>query len=485
MTVGTASRVRWNSLFSLLSQFIRLGTNMIMFMGIARFYGVEEFGQFTTAHTYTSLFFIFADFGFDLMLTTEIARNRENASVILQQYLPFKLLFSLSALILLISLAFFSNHSTETKVLIYIFSLGIVGNAFSNYFFSFMRGLEELQHEAKISFFQNSVLLMLLFILGVFNVKVVYFAFAFVLSRFLGFGMMLRIIKKILNNFSLKFTFFGWRRILKCSLPYGIHLIFGVLFFQIDTILLSWWSGDRAVGIYQSVFKLIALTLIIPDVLISALLPTLTRYFSEESEKWKVYGKFLIKILIYISLPISLLFFTYPEQIIQLLYGENNYNEAIILLKIFSFVVFIRFFVETYALILTTTQQQFKRMKIVVFATIINILMNIYTIPKFGVQGAAIASLITNMVTGVLYIWTVNSSTLKFYHSLDYRMISSIFITGIFALLLTQLFPQSVLYGGLFILLFYTIYYYFIGLTLNERSLVFKITESKKIELIK
>ena len=51
--MNLAQRIGSNSFFSILTQFIRLLANAVLFIGIARVYGVEAFGQFTTAHTYT------------------------------------------------------------------------------------------------------------------------------------------------------------------------------------------------------------------------------------------------------------------------------------------------------------------------------------------------------------------------------------------------------------------------------------------------
>ncbi len=39
----------------------------------------KSFGSFTTAYTLTMVFLLLGDFGFNLLITTEIARNLDNA----------------------------------------------------------------------------------------------------------------------------------------------------------------------------------------------------------------------------------------------------------------------------------------------------------------------------------------------------------------------------------------------------------------------
>jgi len=94
-----ASRIRNNSVFSFLSISSRLVANVVVFWIIARVYGPELFGQFTFAQTLATIFILFADFGFDILLTNEIARDRDKAKALFQQFFSLKLIFSLVALI--------------------------------------------------------------------------------------------------------------------------------------------------------------------------------------------------------------------------------------------------------------------------------------------------------------------------------------------------------------------------------------------------
>src|SRR5882762_8439858 len=109
------SRIHWNSLYSFLSQAIRLLTNFLMFVGIARFYGAEAFGQFTTAHTFSTIFIIFADFGFDSLLTTEIARNRDHAAELAQRYFSLKIICAVGASVAMTIFPLVKSFSSETR----------------------------------------------------------------------------------------------------------------------------------------------------------------------------------------------------------------------------------------------------------------------------------------------------------------------------------------------------------------------------------
>jgi O-antigen/teichoic acid export membrane protein len=105
-----------------------------------------------------------------------------------------------------------------------------------------------------------------------------------------------------------------------------------------------------------------------------------------------------------IGLPVALTLFVYAEQIITLVYGVKGFAEAIPILRVFGLVVFFRFAAETFAVMLTTSKRQDVRLAVVVAATLVNYLLNLYLIPRDGPMGAAYASLITSMLVGLGYV---------------------------------------------------------------------------------
>ncbi len=470
---SNANQVRRNSFFSLLSSVIRLGTNFLLFVGIARFYGAETFGQFTTAHTFSIMFTLFADFGFDTLLATEISRNREQSAKLAQQYLSIKLVFCTLATVAMLFIPSFKAFSEEASLLIYIFSFYVFFSSMNNYFFALFKGYEELHHETRISFVINIFLLVLLGILGAIHVSIMIIAIIFVASRVLGLFIAIISANKVVKGFSFQLDFSGRKQIMPQITVFGLHYLFGNLFFQLDTILLSLWKGDHEVGVYQSVFKLVALSLVLSDVAVSALLPTLSRLHAEHREQWHRLGSLLSRTLLFIAIPIVLLMLIYADQIIHLLYGNQTFLEAVPLLRIFAFIVLTRYIVETYALLLTTSRRQTARMLIVVSATILNFFLNMYFIPKYGVYGAAMVSLATNIFVGILYI--LNNSKIFFELFLNIKLMVPGIITLILAICLWPIKTNlPILYAPL-IIFGLGLVIYNMGYTIEERKMIFNL----------
>ena len=463
-------RIRRNTLFSLLSISSRLIANVILFWILARYYGPTIFGQFTFAHTLSFIFIIIADFGFDVLLTNEIARDRNRAVQIFQQFFSLKLLFTLLSLSGMWLFAFLAKLTSESRIMILIFSVYMLFTTLTNFLHALYRGFERLEYETKVSLFVNVSLLILTVVLIIIKAHIILIAGAFVFTRVLGFVKGIRYSFRLLKNISFKLTFSGFNRVRNKVFVYGFHLVFNYLLFQLDTVLLALWKGNYEVGIYQSVIKLVLIPLVIPDILTNTLTPTLVRFNSENQIKWIKLGNVMNKFLFITALPISIIFLIYPEQIINLIYGHNNYLEAIPILQMFSIVLFTRFNFEALSLMLTTADKQHIRMKVVIIATIINFILNYFLIPWKGAYGASISALITNLFVFITYFF-VNSPHL-FNWIFNLKTINVFIISLAFISLLWHFGSFTVLIMAPTILFIFIIIGYFYFFSKDEKKLI-------------
>ncbi len=457
-----------NSLFILFSQIIRLVTVLLISVGIARLYGPETFGQFSIAFTIANICLIIADFGFDVLLTTEISKNRDIAFLLCRKYFSIKIIFTAISFLIMISIPIFQTFSENSRTLIYVLTLYVVFSTITNFFYAVFRGFEKFEYETKISFISNLTLLIFLGIFGFMKTPLVQLMLIFIVARFLG--VVLSVIKSnsLVGSSIIKIDFSGWKGVINQILVFGIHFIFGNLFFQLDTVLLGIWKGDHAAGIYRSAFNLMILILLIPDILISTFLPLLSRLHLENIEKWKSLNRLLYKILLFVSLPIALILFFSSEQIITIIYGKELYNEAVPILKIFSFIIIIRFVVEPYALLMTTSKRQHIRMIIVIIATIVSFSLNYFIIPEYGIMGAALVSLGINFMAGAGYIIAGKYDSVKWF--VEVRVISVIISVIVLAFLLNYFHAQIIFLSVSLIIYLFIVY--FIGLTNKDKKMI-------------
>jgi O-antigen/teichoic acid export membrane protein len=375
-----------------------------MFIGIARFYGPAVFGSFSAAYILASIFVVVADFGFDNLLTIEVARRPDDVAEPVREYFSIKLLFCLFGLAAIWSLPLVERLSPVTELLLFLLSVSIIFTSLTNFFFALFKGIEQFQHEFKITSIVNVVLLAALVLIGVFKLSFFLVGLAYVVSR--GLGLLLAVFKaqKTLQLSPFYFTLKGWSKRWQRILTFGFSLLFGNLFFQLITPMLVFFKGDYDAGIYESVFKLVAVISLISDIGVNAILPTLSRFHIENFDRWITLNRLFNRTLFLVSLPIAWVFLVYPRQIIDLLYGVDKFGDAVAIMRIAAVVILVRFASETYGLMLTTSDRQKIRMRITLAGTVLSVLFCWYFIPRYGSFGAGIAALGVNACVGLGYM---------------------------------------------------------------------------------
>jgi O-antigen/teichoic acid export membrane protein len=403
--MSDALGVRRNSALSLGSAVARLTATMVLFVGIARTYGAEAFGQFTFAHTYLTLFYLLADFGFDVFLVAELPRRRGREREVFTSVLLMKLALAAAATVLMAALALTSGVSTTARWVLLLLGLSVIPNAAQSVCFALLRSHEQFQHELAATILQNAGLLLALAVLALLGAPIVAVAAAFAASKYLGLAFIAPRVLRLLPAARLreaKGTLM--REVWLTGLPYGVHLVFGTLYFQLDTLLLGYMQGEEPVGQYQAAMKLLVFLLVIPDVAVQGLLPLLARLFVGDPARWKRIALLAAKSLAFLGLPPALAFIVCGEDIIRLVYGAGGFDPAAGLMPLLGIVLASRFAAEIFALMLTTSGHQTARMVIVLILTAVNLLGNLVLIPRAGILGAASVSVVTNLLAGGLYV---------------------------------------------------------------------------------
>ncbi len=402
--MSLASSIRRNSLFSLLTHFIRLFANFFVFIGIARLYGAEAFGQFTAAHTLSIMFLLLADYGFDTLLVTEIAHNKNKAQQIIHRFFSMKILLATFATALMIVVTSVEPVSNTTRTLMYLFSMNVLFSSLINFFFYLFRSYEEFYQETKISFIMNAFLLVTVIVFGLLHVSILIIATIFIGTRLLGAVIAVISTRNKFNWDTFHFSIVSKQEFLRINI-FGLYGIFGTILFSIDTILISVLQNDYQVGLYQSVIKIASLGLLLSDILVYSILPSLTQYFSNDNAKWYRLAKYSHRYLVLVGTFISFFMIVFPTDMINLIYGVNRYDAAVPIMRIFGCVIAVRYYSEAGGLILTSSHCQLNRLIVVIIATIFNFTANILTIPVYGIHGASIIALITNLFVGIGYLF--------------------------------------------------------------------------------
>jgi len=200
----------------------------------------------------------------------------------------------------------------------------------------------------------------------------------------------------------ISFNFSFFKSILILSLPFALYGIFQRLYTYLDSVLLSFFSGDYYVGVYQIAFKIIYALQFLPMAFVASLYPAMSYYWLNNREQLKIAFKRSMDYLFMISIPISVAIFLLAEDIIMIF--KDGYEGAVWPLKI-SILALVFIFVNfPVGSLLNACDRQSKNTRNMLICLISAVILNILLIPKFNAMGAAAVVLISNLLMFVLGI---------------------------------------------------------------------------------
>ena len=170
---------------------------------------------------------------------------------------------------------------------------------------------------------------------------------------------------------------------------------------QTDTIMLGIMRSEAEVGIYSIAFKLAMMTMLIFTAVNSMAAPKFSQFYhSGKMEELKQVAQKSTKLIFWINLPIFIIY-VFLGQFILNLYGSEftmGYYPLIFLAMgqlILAMVGSVGHFLN-----MTGHQNVFKN--IIIIGGVLNIVLNIILIPNYGINGAAIASMISNAAWSIM-----------------------------------------------------------------------------------
>jgi len=284
---------------------------------------------------------------------------------------------------------------------IYLIALSVLINSFSQIFYSVFQSYEKMEFLAIGGVLSSILLLSITLIAIYYKFDVVFFAFIYLLVSIivLVFNMTICFWKFILPRMEIDLNF--WKFVLLESIFFVLTGVFTQIYFNIDSVMLSLMISNVAVGFYTAAYKLIFILLSIPSVLIISLFPVMSKHFQSAQNILKLEYEKIFKFLFILSLFLFIFGFIFADKIILIIYG-SNYIPSISALQILIFVLPIIFLTYLFGTLLGAINKQ--RFVAIVTGTsaVLNIILNLFLIPKFSYFGASFATVITEIAVFIL-----------------------------------------------------------------------------------
>lgn len=409
------------SSIALIFKFFSVILGYVFFYVLAKKYGAIGLGIFNTCFTVLILTSVIAKIGLDTALVKYIAEfvatNKKN-HVSKLYFISFFLIIITGAIAGVI-IYFFSDQLSnlffegiEHSNLFKIIGYTIIPFAITQLNAEYFRGFKRI---TAYSGLQNGTIYLVILILILFLShptqpveNVIYFLLF--TSTFLMLGSSFFVLKKNLKLLSLKEKNgfgIGKRKLISVSVPMLFSNSLFLVMNWTDTLMLSGFHGEDAVGIYNIALKIASLNTIALIAINSIASPKFSEiYSSEGNRRFRRIVQQTTLLTCLISLPIFIVILLFPESVLRI-FGQEFVvgKSALIILSIGQLV---SAFSGSTMIVLNMTGREKAGRNILTVTVVLNIIINYLLIPRYGILGAAIATMSSTIfwnLISVIYIY--------------------------------------------------------------------------------
>ncbi len=383
--------------------------SFILVIYIARTLGAAEYGKFTFALAFVSLFGVLSDLGISQIIVREFAGGKKRLKEF-YSILSLKLLLSSGMLILILIGSFFITSDPVIQKIILIVALYLLINSvFIGLSYSFFQARQKMEYQA-----MGEILVALATIICVFLIISNFptaksLSYAYLLASLISLVFIAIFFHFKVLPLKISWDKSIWKKFLSMSWPLAFVSLFGALYGYIDSVMLGFWGQITETGWYNAAYKVTRTSSMFTGMIAASIFPALSESFKRSKEKLQNIWNFQMELMIILAIPMVIGGITLAPKIIDFMYGPD-FNPSIFAFQILIIMEGIALLYAAFYSILVVSHHQ-RKVFFAVFGGIIgNIIFNLILIPKYSLYGAAMATVVTQSIIFLLLF----KFTLKF-----------------------------------------------------------------------
>lgn len=404
-----------NSGWLLGDRLVRMAVGVFINVWIARYLGPEQFGLWSYCISFAGLFVVFSNLGLDTIIVRELIRTPENEAKILGTAFFMKFVAGITTFLLtLFAISLVRNGDGLTLWLVGFYSGGYIFQSLfviDSYFQS--------RVESRYTVISSGVA----FVLGVIAKIILLLmhaplvALAAVGLGEMAFTTLFFVIAYRANQRQISLWTYQHqlaRELLTYSWPMILSGVSIMIFLRMDQIMIGSMLGDREVGIFAAAARMSELSFFVPMVIIASATSSIIQAKTQGGGVYLLRLQKLMDLTALLSLSVAILMTFFSGLIIHVLFGAA-YAEAAPLLAVHAWSGLFSCLGAASGIWMTAEGLQKNMFYRTFLGMLVNIVLNYWWIPIYGVIGAAMATICSQMIMSYLSDFFLRATRQIFY----------------------------------------------------------------------
>lgn len=368
-----------------------------------RILGDVEYGKFSFALAVAMIFEALVDFGLKEITTREVARERRAAHRIVADTFGLKLALAAVASMALLLAVHVLGAEPDERFACYLLGAASILRSYLLTIRHTLQGLERFGLDS------TSVIIDRLLLFGLGSAALtggfglLGLAASFVFARMLSLSVACMLAASQVGRIRFAFDVTSWRALQLQALPFGAFAVVFYLYSYVDTVMLWALRSDAETGLYSAAYRLYEGLSSAPQVLHAVLIPRLASHFVRDRAAHARLSRTALSVSFVLAVPVCAGSILLANPLVGV-FGAG-YAAAGLPLQIlgigFAF-VFPLFVLHAVAL---SVDAGSRLLQTAVIGCLANVAMNLVLIPRYGMHGAAAATVAGEALSAVLLGW--------------------------------------------------------------------------------
>jgi O-antigen/teichoic acid export membrane protein len=363
-----------------------------------RYLGSENYGILSFAIAFASITIFLADIGIASVIVRDVARDKARTQKYFGNSILLKIILAVITFVSTAAIGFALNYPSSTMQIVLIITLSLIIVSFYGIISSIISAYEVMEYLSLGSIVFNSAMLICALLAIHLNVDIYGFSYVYLISSIISLGYYVVVALRNIPLPKWDIDLLFWKYMVKEAIPFGLSSIFIRIYYYIDTVMISLLILDpnEAMGWYNAAYRMVLVLAFIPVTFLGSIYPIMSNYYVTSDKYLGFIFERSFKYLMALSIPIGVGTTILGNQLILLIYGPD-FAPSTVALQILIWSEVMIYLNSVFGYLLNSINRQMIVAKQTMFASALNIILNLVLIPQFSYVGASSATVATQI----------------------------------------------------------------------------------------
>ncbi len=405
---GDRRRVAVSTVSQVVGQLVSAGLAVITLRILTRTLGVAQYGVYATAFAVVTTFALIADIGVTAITGREIAKNPDRAEEIIGDNMGLRIAMCVAAWPVVVGVSFilYPHGSLLVHECVAILAATIPLNGIQWVALAYFAARVHSEVAAMIGTGQQVIMLGLSAVVAVHEHSALAFVLVYLIANAFAAAAAVTACSRFIR-IRPRADWTRWRAILRMSVSLGIIQIINLLYLRADSLVISTILGSAAVGVYTVAYSLLQPALSVPTFFMAALMPSMTRADPA------ALSAMVRRAYRYVATAAMLMaaggYAVRVDAVTTV--SSSEFLGAATPFAILAGAAIFSYLNNVMGYAATAIDKQHRFVRVSIAAFVLNVALNLALVPAFGLNGAASATVATEVISfcGIVYVFRADT----------------------------------------------------------------------------